>query len=247
MPLAAYGGSGMDDDADAPTTDTATATALEPGAPAQPRAGAEAGNPGATPAENATADLPVPEDEPPHGPGPVARVVHLFRTSRVAVGTGFAVVIVVGLVLLSGGGASPAATAATPTNGPTAAPTITPPSGEASLVLSGGVTGTFPLSGLAGGQHVDGGAVNLGWGDTQQTTLTITGPLDRGTRTTDERLVLVITALVDGAPVTFTSNAGQCTVGMAQVATRVQGSITCHRLKSPDGKLSIEVSGTYRT
>jgi hypothetical protein len=173
--------------------------------------------------------------------------VHLFRTSRVAAGAGFAVVIVVGLVLLSSGGASPAATAATPTKGPAAAATVLPASGDASLMLTGGATGTFTLGGQAGGQHVEGGAVALGWADAQQTTLSISGPLDRGTRTTDERLVLTLSVLVNGVPVTFTSNAGQCTIGMAQVATKVQGSFTCHKLKSADGKVMVEASGTYRS
>ena len=47
--------------------------------------------------------------------------------------------------------------------------------------------------------------------------------------------------------VTFTSMAGECTVGMASVGTKVQGSFTCHKLKSADGKLTIEASGNYRT
>jgi hypothetical protein len=177
----------------------------------------------------------------------MAKVVRLFRTSRLAAGAGFAVVVVVGLILLSGGGASPAATAATPTKGPVVAPTITPPSGEASLTLAGAVEGTFPVTGLAGGQRVDATSVALGWGDALQTTLAIAGPLDRGTRTTDGRLVLTIGVLVSGQPVTFTSTAGECTIGMAQVGLKVQGSFTCHKLKSSDGKLSIEASGTYRT
>jgi hypothetical protein len=176
-----------------------------------------------------------------------ARVIHLLRTSRLAAGAGFAVVIVIGLVLLSGGGASPAATAATPTKGPTPAPTIVPPSGDATLTVTGAATGSFTLGGLAGGQHLDATTVSLAWGDAQQTTVSIAGPLDRGTRTTDERLVLTIGVLVAGQPVTFTSIAGECTVGMAQVGTKVQGSFTCHKLKGPDGKLMIEASGTYRS
>lgn len=115
------------------------------------------------------------------------------------------------------------------------------------MTLSGAVDGTFPLTGLAGGQRVDASSVALGWGDTLQTTLSIAGPLDRGTRTTDERLVLTIGALVNGQPATFTSAAGECTIGMAQVGTKVQGSFTCHKLKSGDGKLTIEASGNYRT
>jgi hypothetical protein len=252
MPLAAYGGSGMEEQPESqpatpdPAHPAAGAALAAASAPATVGARAPAGAAAVT--EQPTAgDLPVPDDEPSRGPSPFARVVHLFRTSRLAAAAGFAVVIVIGLVLLSGGGASPAATAATPTKGPTPAPTIAPPSGEASVVISGAVKGTFPLTGLAGGQHVDATTVALGWGDAQQTTVAIAGPLDRGTRTTDEHLVLTITLLVNGTPATFTSNAGPCTVGMAAVGTNVQGSFTCHGLKSADGKLTIEASGSYHS
>lgn len=238
MPLAAYGGSGMEEDEPSPTPDV----------PAEPTAAAAT----AAAPESPVADLPVPEDEPaPRGPSPVKamveRIVRLFRTSRVAAGAGFAVVIVVGLVLLSSGGASPAATAATPTNGPTAAPTVVPPSGNVSMTTTGAAAGTFSLAGLAGGQQIGGGAVALTWGDAQQTTLSITGPLDRGTRATDEHLVLTVGVLVNGAAVTFTSAKGECTIGMAEVGTDVQGSFTCHKLKGPDGKLTIEASGIYHS
>jgi hypothetical protein len=242
LPLAAYGGTGMDEPEPAPAeADPAMAADS-----AEPDAGAAVGS------RFVRADAPG-EDPPAAQAGaaqaesPIARVVKLFRTSRVAAGAGFAVVIVVGLLLLSGGGASPGATAATPTQGPTPGATIALPSGEVSLTLTGPVAGTFALTGRAGGQHVDASTVDLGWVDAQQTTLTITGPVDRGTRTTDERLVLTISILVDGLPVAFTSDGGECTVGMASVAGKVQGSFSCRKLKSADGKLTIEASGTYRS
>ena len=245
LPLAAYGGSGMQEEP-APAADPDQAGQAGPDA-ATPAAAVAA----APPAAPTNLDLPVPEDEPSHGPSPArvvaGRVFQLFRTSRIAAGAGFAVVIVVGLVILSSGGANPGATAATPTKGPTAAPVVVAPSGDASLMLTGAVTGTFPLTGLAGGQKVDATTITGGWGDALQTSLSIAGPLDRGTRTTDERLVLTIEVLVNGQPVTFMANAGQCTIGMAQVGTKVQGSFTCHKLKSTDGKLTLEASGNYRT
>jgi hypothetical protein len=256
LPLAAYGGTGMEDEpavAEDGPMDAVAAPAPTTAAPSPARPGAATTGP-ATPAPAPgpapvasgeslpTADLP-----PARPPSPIDRLVHLLRTSRVAAGAGFAVVIIVGLVLLSGGGASPAATAATPTNGPTAAPTVAPPSGDASMTVSGAVTGTFMLTGLAGGQHVDATTVALGWGDALETTLSIAGPLDRGTRTTDEHLVLTIGTVINGQPVTFTSMAGECTIGMAQVGLKVQGSFTCHKLKGPDGKLTINAEGTYHS
>jgi hypothetical protein len=249
MPLAAYGGSvgadGTDMERDGQPQPATTAP--EPAEPAQPIPPVVAHRtvPAAVPSP--ADDLPVPEDERPDGPDPLARILTTFRTSRVAAGAGFVVVIVVGLILLSGGGASPTATASSPTQGPSAVPTITPPSGDVSMTLSGVATGTFALGGLAGGQQVRGGSVALAWGDAQQTTLSIAGPLDRGTRTTDEHLVLTITAAVAGQPVTFTSRAGECTIGMAEVGTTVQGSFTCRKLKGPDGKATIEASGTYHS
>ena len=254
MPLAAYGGTGMEEEA---ASEPATATSEQP-ATAATRAPASAASAATPPADSA--GLPGPaeprSDGDAQGDGApasspigtlVGRVVTLFRTSRVAAGAGFAVVIIVGLILLSGGGASPAATAATPSNGPTAAPTVPPPSGDASLTVTGPGAGTFTLTGLAGGQHVDATTVALRWGDALQTTLSIAGPIDRGTRTTDEHLVLTIGVLVNGQPVTFTSKAGECTIGMAAVGVKVQGSFTCHKLKGPDGKLTIDANGTYHS
>src|SRR5215218_10269823 len=109
MPLAAYGGPGVDDagratsDGDAPAEPSTDSRA--PAAGALP-AGVPAGKPAKTKQSNASAlatvaaaapqsapasadDLPVPEDEPSHGPTPLERVVHVFRTSRVAAGAGF--------------------------------------------------------------------------------------------------------------------------------------------------------------
>ena len=244
MPLAAYGGTGMEAEDVPEPVETAGGQPALVAAPA-----ATAASSIDTPPEISTPDGPTPEGEP--GPSAIAvlgrRAVHLFRTSRVAAGAGFAVVIIVGLVLLSGGGASPAATAATPSKGPSAAPTAVPPSGDASLTVTGPGAGTFALTGLPGGQHVDATTVALGWGDALQTTLSIAGPVDRGTRTTDEHLVLTIGILVNGQPVTFTSTHGECTIGMAQVGLKVQGSFTCHKLRAPDGKVTIDANGTYHS
>lgn len=242
LPLAAYGGGGLDEPE--PTVRDAWPAAGGDAAPGtamtnSPAAAAAAEGPGEA--------APTAQPDGARAGSPIARLIHLFRTSRVAAGAGFAVVIVGGLLLLSGGGTSPGATAATPTKGLTVGPTITPPSGEVSMTLTGPAAGTFALTGLSGGQHVDASTVDLGWGDAQQTTLSITGPLDRGTRTTDERLVLTIGVLVNGQPMTFTSAAGECTIGMASMAGKVQGSFSCRKLKSVDGKLTIEASGTYRS
>jgi hypothetical protein len=250
MPLAAYGGPGVQEGTTAATPAAASAGSAST-ADATPLADpAAVATPDTAPFTPSADELPVPDDEPSRGPGPmarVARVVRLFRTSRPAAGAGFAALIVVGFVILSSGGGSPAVTAATPTKAPAPVQTIRPPSGDASMTLAGAVKGTFSLTGMAGGQHVDSASVTLAWGDATQTTLTIAGPRDRGTRVTDEHLVLTIGAVIAGQPVSFTSTAGECTIGMAEVGTKTQGSFTCHKLKAPDGKLTIEASGTYRS
>ena len=69
MPLAAYGGTGMEDEAD---------LAPEPGATDPTTLPAAAAATMAPAATTAPADaVPVPEDEPARGPNPLARVVHL--------------------------------------------------------------------------------------------------------------------------------------------------------------------------
>ena len=74
------------------------------------------------------------------------------------------------------------------------------------------------------GRHVDGQTITAAWADSLQTVLSLSGPIDRGTRTTDARLTLGITVILDGQSVTFTSVAGECTIGMANVAGKVSGS-----------------------
>ncbi|HXG26747.1 MAG TPA: hypothetical protein VNL94_07850, partial [Candidatus Binatia bacterium] len=75
----------------------------------------------------------------------------------------------------------------------------------------------------------------------------LTGPASSGTRTTDSTFSLTWTVMVDGTPVTFTSSDGECTIGMAVQPKAVTGSFVCKKLKSADGKITIDVRGTYRT
>jgi hypothetical protein len=56
-----------------------------------------------------------------------------------------------------------------------------------------------------------------------------------------------LTVLVDGAPVTFTSESSECTIGMAVQSKWVNGTFVCKKLKSDDGKHVVEARGTYRT
>lgn len=178
---------------------------------------------------------------------PTAAVLDLARRNpRLAAGAGFVAVILVGLVLLGASGQAPASLAASAS--PTAPPVavVLPPTGDATLVLTGAVKGTYAFG---GGARDAARAVTFSatWTDATQDTLSLDAKVDRGTRTTDASLVLRMTVMVGGAPVTFTSKAGECTVGMGVQPTTVTGSFSCKKLKSEDGKLVVDARGTYRT
>ena len=243
MPLAAYGGTGMEEEA-APAEATVEAAAVS-AAPESPTA-AMAPVPGG--ADSAVGGgAPEVKLKGPGLAGLLGRLAPTLRTSRVAAGALFVVAIVIGVVLLSAGKPAPGSAAVSPTPAAGVVATAVPPSGDATLELTGAATGTYALGGLPGGQHVDTKNVSAAWADATQTGLTISGPVDRGTRLTDARLVLTITVAIGGQTVTFTSLAGECTIGMASTPKGVSGSFTCHKLKGPDHRLTIEATGTYRT
>jgi hypothetical protein len=168
------------------------------------------------------------------------------RNPRLAAGAGFVAVILVGLVLLSAGGQAPASLAATASPTAPSVPIVLPLTGDASLVLTGAVQGTYAFTGGAR-DAVKAAAFSATWTDPTQDTLALEAKVDRGTRTTDGGLVLRLTVMVNGVAVAFTSKAGECTIGMGIQPTTVSGSFTCKKLKSDDGKLTIGASGTYRT
>lgn len=163
-------------------------------------------------------------------------------------------VIGLGVVLLAGslllGGGSPAGAAgpgASASTAPAAFATVAPPTGDASVEVSGKLAGTFALAGATGGGPANAGHIAASWADATGSSLQLSGPASPGTRTTDATFSLTWTTLVNGEPVTFTSISGECTVGMAVQPKAVTGSFICKKLKSGDGKVSVEVRGTYRT
>jgi hypothetical protein len=246
LPLAAYSTGVVPDE---PIESPVEAPAA-PADDAPPPAG-----PGFMKAEPARHELPAdtegmaapPRPAPVRQP-PVARVVGLARRNpRIAAGAGFVAVIAIGgLLLLTGGGQTPAslAASASPTVPPVAV--VLPPTGDATLVLTGGVQGSYTFTGGARDAQ-KGSAFSAIWTDPTQSTLALEAKVDRGTRTTEDNLVLRFTVIVDGAALTFTSKAGECTVGMGVQPTTVSGSFTCKKLPSDDGTLKVEATGTYRT
>ena len=246
LPLAAYS-TGVDPE----TESTAMAAApADPAVLAQASAGAGGSAPGVVHLDglDPAAQLPVPEDEPkPPVPNVLATRAKAFaaRNPRFVAGGAFVAVIVVGLSMLVGGkGPIAAGASASPSIPPIAVVAADP--GSATLVVTGAVKATFTMTGTAG-QPVAGNLVGAAWADPLQNVLTLQGKVDRGTRTTDAGLVLTWGLMVEGKLVTFTSRAGECTIGMASNPKAVSGSFACRRLKSDDGKLAVEASGTYRT
>jgi hypothetical protein len=162
-------------------------------------------------------------------------------------------VVAVGVILLAlslvGGGAGPlGAAVASPTPGaPVVVATPEPVRGEASVEATGKLPGSFVLTGMSGFGPAVGSHIDATWSDVSGATLGLAGLASPGTRTTDARFVLTWTIPVEGVPVTFTSDAGECTVGMAVQPKSVTGSFVCKKLKSPDGKLVVDARGTYRT
>lgn len=246
LPLAAYSTGvepdpRLDEPADVPAPDAAAPGAVPPG----PRFAMNRAEPFELPAD--PQGIAAPQRIDPPRRAPTAAAVELARRNpRLAAGAGFVAVILVGLVLLGASGQAPASLAASAS--PTAAPVavVLPPTGDATLVLTGAVNGTYTF----GGGAIDAArAVTFSatWSDAAQDTLSLEAKVDRGTRTTDASLVLRMTVMVGGAPVTFTSKSGECTVGMGVQPTTVTGSFSCRKLKSDDGKLVVDARGTYRT
>jgi hypothetical protein len=251
LPLAAYStGAAPDEPLDAPAAE------VEPPAAEPPAAGPARVPPGpafvkvdSTPHE-LSADLEgmaAPPRAAPVDQPPVARVVGLARRNpRLAAGAGFITIIAVGGLLLLGGSQTPAslAASASPTVPPVAV--VLPPTGDATLVLSGAAQGSYTFGGGAR-DAAKSAAFSATWTDAAQNSLALDAKVDRGTRTTDDGLVLRLTVAIEGTPVTFTSKAGECTIGMGIQPTTVSGSFTCKKLKSDDGTLTVEATGTYRT
>ena len=169
----------------------------------------------------------------------------LLMTGVIGVG----VVLLAASLLLGGGptsgAAGPGASASARPGGVSATPI--PPSGDASVEVTGKLAGTYLLAGASGTGPAAAGRIDAAWADALGSGLSISGPASAGTRTTDPTFVLTWTVAVNGVSTTFSSAAAECTVGMGVQPKSVTGSFVCKKLKSADGKLEIDLRGTYRT
>lgn len=154
-------------------------------------------------------------------------------------------VVLLGVSLLGGntaGGPGPGATAS-------AGPGIGVPAGPgpATVVVEGRIEGTFTLTGTAGfGKPTDRRLAST-WADSEGRTLSLTGPVGSGMRTTSGELVLTVTLVVDGNAVTFVSEDSECFVNMAEKMGNVTGSFVCEEVISADGRMKVKITGTYQT
>ena len=255
QPLAAYGGSGME----LTPEDELKIEAAEvvEGVPGQPDAHGSA----AADAARSVSVQPGLEGEPAPSPGAGAaaagavltgasvvatRTLGLLRTSRPAQGAAFVGVILVGVFLLVGGAPKPGAAGAEASPTAPAQVLATREPGSATLVVTGKVEQSLRFPGMTGAGGPNG-PLAATWTDGTPNSLGIDGAPDRGTRSTDEKLVLRFTVTVGAKPITFTSTEGECTIGMALNVTNVSGTFSCRKLKSDDGKYVVEATGTYRT
>jgi hypothetical protein len=168
----------------------------------------------------------------------------LLLSGVVAIG-----VVLLALSLLGGGGRPSGLVGAGASPSALAGPgTTQAPGGNASVEVAGtGVSATLGLAVVAAAAPVAAGSVSSTWNDALGNALALEGPVSAGTRTTAADFVLRWTVIVKAAPVTFTSRAGECTVGMAVKPEMVSGSFVCKKVKSDDGKYVVGARGTYRT
>jgi hypothetical protein len=159
----------------------------------------------------------------------------------IAIGLGL-----LGFSLLGGGGPRSGATGTNPSQDP-AALAATPPPGHASVELTHAMPGIHALTGATGAGRAVNSQLNATWTGTAGESLGISGLASQGTRTTDASFVLSWTMLIDNQPVTFTSRASECTIGMAVGVKAVSGTFHCKSLKSGDGEHVIDLEGTYTT
>ena len=169
------------------------------------------------------------------------------RDPRVLFGGLIAIgVVLFGVSLLGGGNAAggpvPGATAS-------AGPGIGVPAGPgpATVQVTGRIEGSFTFTGTAGfGKPTDGQLAST-WADSEGGALTLAGRVGSGMRTTSGDLVLTVTVLVDGNPVTFVSEDAECFVNMAEKMANVSGSFVCEEITSADGRVKLKITGTYQT
>ncbi|HUG30360.1 MAG TPA: hypothetical protein VMQ65_07615 [Candidatus Limnocylindria bacterium] len=257
LPLAAYT-TRVEPDPGLEASEVATPTTVPPGT-AMPPIDAAAlaalpladGEPDRDAAKSSHVSVPVGRPLPglPALPEWLAHPRQNLREPRLLLSgvVGSGLVLLVLSLLLGGGGAAGLGPVEASPSAPAFVATAPPPAGNASVDVAGKLAGTHELIGATGSGPAVASRIDATWSSSAGATLGLTGAASPGTRTTDATFVLTWTVIVDEAQVTFTSDSGECTVGMAVQPKAVSGSFVCKKLRSDDGKQTLDARGTYRT
>jgi hypothetical protein len=194
-------------------------------------------------------------------PEPTPRTIPASLAALIATGT-----LVVGLLLGRAWGGSdeaiptlsvpvPSATASSAvTTGPSAvSPTASPiagsvTAGQASLSLSGGINTVVSFGRLATPAEwtPPPGTLALSWGGPGAQVLDLEGDSFTSQIATDAEHALSFTVNVDGAPVAFSSTAGECSVTISPaLLSQMGGTFICTNLSSVDDAVSVNAQGSF--
>jgi hypothetical protein len=195
-------------------------------------------------------------------PRPTPRTIPASLAALIAAGT-----LVVGLLLGRAWGGSNDATpslslpvpsvtasAAAPTGPSVVSPTSTPAGagsvtlGQASLSLSGGINAAVSFGRLATPAEwmPPPGAIALSWNGPGEQVLSLAGTSFTSQIATDAEHSLSFTVNVDGAPVSFSSTAGECSVTISPaLPTQMGGTFLCTNLSSVDDVVSVNAQGSF--
>lgn len=194
-------------------------------------------------------------------PEPTPRTIPASLAALIATGT-----LVVGLLLGRAWGGSdeaiptlsvpvPSATASSAvTTGPSAvSPTASPiagsvAAGQASLSLSGGINTVVSFGRLATPAEwtPPPGTLALSWGGPGAQVLDLEGNSFTSQIATDAEHALSFTVNVDGAPVAFSSTAGECSVTISPaLLSQMGGTFICTNLSSVDDAVSVNAQGSF--
>lgn len=148
----------------------------------------------------------------------------------------------------------PSAAGSTGASGPSGAtPTSTPVAGsvtvgQASLSLSGGINTVVSFGSLTTPAEwtPPPGTLTLSWSGPGAQVLSLDGASFTSQITTDAEHSLSFTVNVNGAPVAFSSTAGECSVTISPaLPTQVGGTFLCTNLSSVDDAVSVNAQGSF--
>jgi hypothetical protein len=91
------------------------------------------------------------------------------------------------------------------------------------------------------------GGIGVTWSDASLSNrFVIAGLSFTGTRDTDPTTIVTLLVSIDGRPLLFLSNAGECALTIDALSdTAMRGSVRCRKLKAKAGGETIDLAGTF--